>query len=36
MEAAQKQMNMASLLSTIALLLALACMSAARELGGMN
>ena len=36
MEAAQKQMNMASLFSTIALILALACMATARELGGMN
>jgi uncharacterized membrane protein len=36
METAQKQMNMASLISTIALILALVCMAIARELGGMN
>jgi hypothetical protein len=36
MEAAQKQMGMASRLSTIALILALICMATARELGGMN
>ena len=36
MEAAQKQMSMASLISTIALILALACMATAREWGGMN
>lgn len=36
MEAAQKQMSRASLFSTIALILALACMATAREWEGMN
>jgi uncharacterized membrane protein len=36
MDAAQKQMSMASRLSTIALILALACMATAREWRGMN